>query len=91
MEGELMNEHNPNYIPVEDTRGLYNKFASPARTDGDPEGKHKDCTYFVLDLTHDINARRAMVTYAHSCRQSHPQLARDIDAMLESFARQERR
>lgn len=32
----------------------------------DPEGKHSECVYFVLDLTHDPYAIVALATYAEA-------------------------
>ena len=34
----------------------------------DPEGKHSDCWYFVLDPQHDPIAREALLTYATEAR-----------------------
>ena len=50
-------------------KGLYDKFRV-YRTDGkhDPGDKHEGCEYFVLDLTHDRFAVRALMAYAGSCR-----------------------
>ena len=58
-------------------RGLYNKYYVE-RTDGDPEGKHKNCKYFVLDLNHDDHAIRALRAYAMSCREEYPLLFKDL-------------
>jgi len=43
------------------SRGLYDKF-TVRRTDGQSArgGKHHDCQYFVLDLTHDKHAWPAL-------------------------------
>lgn len=35
----------------------------------DPDGKHADCWYFVLDPTHDPIAREALMTYATEARE----------------------
>lgn len=43
------------------TRGLYGKY-HVERVDLSP--KHPDCSYFVLDLTHDPLARPAVLAYA---------------------------
>lgn len=60
-------------------RGLYNKFIVQ-RTDGSsgPGGKHENCRYFVLDLTHDKHAPAALEAYAYSCRNEYPALAADL-------------
>ncbi len=64
--------------------GLYRKF-EVRRTDGTdaPGGKHEDCTYFVLDATHDRHAKAALIAYAESCAQEYPVLSRDVRAMAE--------
>jgi hypothetical protein len=63
-------------------QGIFKKF-HVARTDGsDLEGgKHADCQYFVIDITHDKYAPAAMQAYALACGLTHPQLAKDIEAM----------
>lgn len=60
-------------------RGLYDKY-SVTRTDGSDTagGKHEDCCYFVLDLTHDPFAYAAVVTYARKCADKYPGLADDL-------------
>lgn len=61
--------------------GLYNKFVVQ-RVDGtdQPGGKHDGCEYYVLDLTHDVHAKAAMLAYADSCEADFPVLASDIRA-----------
>ena len=51
-------------------KGLYNKFSVVMRADGKSAygKKHYGCDYFVLDLTHDRFAVRALMAYAGSCR-----------------------
>lgn len=61
----------------DEQQGCYRKYIV-TRTDGDPTGKHADCEYFVLDLKHDPFARQALVTYAHCCAVSHPELSLDL-------------
>jgi len=65
------------------SRGLYDKFHIE-RMDGssEPGGKHEDCEYFVLDLTHDPHALPALKAYADSCRVDYPLLAADLDNIL---------
>jgi hypothetical protein len=86
-----------------ETEGLYHKF-HVSRTDGsgDPGGKHDGCWYFVLDPTHDLQARVALGIYAELARQNHrepladdlwqrPELAYDpsyIDTRLAELATQ---
>lgn len=43
-------------------QGLLHKY--DARRVSDPEGKHDDCRYFVLDPQHDPIAREALRFYA---------------------------
>ena len=45
----------------------------------DPDGKHTDCRYFVLDPQHDPLARSALLGYAGACmEEGRDQLARDL-------------
>jgi hypothetical protein len=66
-------------------QGLFRKF-DIRRVDGSdqPGGKHCGCKYYVLDLTHDKHAPAAMRAYAASCKETHPQLAADIEAEFGS-------
>ena len=41
----------------------------------DPDGKHKNCRYFVLDPQHDLAAREALLEYA---RRSGGDLATEL-------------
>lgn len=66
-------------------RGLYRKY-DIKRTDGSsepPYGKHANCRYFVLDLDHDKFALPALRAYANHCRHEFPQLAADLDHILD--------
>lgn len=67
------------------TKGLHDKF-HVTRTDGDPTGKHLDCDYFVLDLTHDPHSRAALAAYAESCAYDLPKLAVDLRAVLAGWS-----
>lgn len=60
-------------------RALYRKF-TVRRTDGRSEHgeKHENCSYFVLDLVHDPHALPAILSYANSCQESHPELAKAL-------------
>lgn len=49
--------------------GLYAKYKKIERVE-DPEGKHADCRYFVLDPQHDPIARQALQTYMHGATKS---------------------
>ena len=46
-------------------------------------GKHTDCFFFVMDLTHDKFARPALLSYARACRDEYPLLALDLLKRLE--------
>lgn len=63
----------------ENSRGLYNKF-SVIRTDGRSAvgEKHHGCRYFVLDLSHDKFAYKALAAYANVCFDEYPQLSDDL-------------
>ncbi|CAJ5554847.1 gp03 [Burkholderia pseudomallei] len=65
----------------EHEQGLYRKF-DVRRVDGssEPGGKHHDCEYFVLDMTHDQHARAALRAYADACESTHPELSADLIA-----------
>jgi hypothetical protein len=60
-------------------RGLYRRY-NVYRADGSSEigGKHDSCEYFVLDLTHDKFAERALYEYALACRDEYPFLSNDL-------------
>lgn len=72
-------------LPERDTtktaeqQGLFRKF-DVRRVDGSdqPGGKHRGCRYYVLDVDHDPYAAAALGAYADACRESHPELARDL-------------
>lgn len=66
--------------PSVDHRGLYNKFRVERR---DGKAKHKDCTYFVLDLDHDPHAWPALDAYAEHCKKDRPELAADLRRMTD--------
>lgn len=70
-----------------DARGLYRKFYVE-RSDGSGAlgQKHDGCTYFVLDMDCDPHALPALAAYAKSCRETHPQLARDLLAIVDGNA-----
>lgn len=59
--------------------GLYDKFQVIRRDGSDLKGgPHEKCDYFVLDLTHDVHAKAAIMAYAISCAAQHPMLAADL-------------
>jgi len=59
--------------------GIYRKFVVE-RADGSSgaDGKHRDCTYFVLDWKHDRFAVHAARAYAAACEAEYPALAEDL-------------
>ena len=68
-------------------RGLYEKFRVE-RTDGSdrPGGKHHDCRYFVLDLTHDPHAIPAVLAYANAAeKDGYARLAMDLRATVNKL------
>lgn len=58
-------------------RGFYRKY--DVRRLNDPDGKHAECEYFVLDLTHDKFAGPALRSYAVACAEEFPALAADLE------------
>lgn len=60
----------------DEKRGLYNKY--DVRRTVDPNGKHADCHYYVLDLIHDKFAAPALEAYADACEAEFPALAKDL-------------
>jgi hypothetical protein len=60
-------------------RGLYGKYRVERLVD--PTDKHRDCRYYVLDLTHDAFAGPALRAYADACEATYPALARDLRAL----------
>jgi len=67
--------------------GLYKKYIVE-RTDGstEPGGKHEKCFTFVLDIHHDVHARRALHAYMRSCEEDFPALARDLATVLNEHS-----
>lgn len=66
----------------EPSDGLYRKY-SVIRLN-DPDGKHHDCPFFVLDPAHDPFAWFALALYMTSCRETRPQLASDLQNILDN-------
>jgi len=48
------------------------------KRNNDPVGKHKDCDFFVLNLTTDVRARKAAKKYVELCRDRYPALAHEL-------------
>lgn len=72
--------------------GLYEKY-QVSRTDGQDHagGRHFGCRLFVLDLTHDADARKAVEMYASLCGVRRPQLASDLRALVQEINQREER
>lgn len=66
---------------MDETLGLYRKY--DVRRLNDPDGKHAQCNYFVLDLDHDPHAKAALRAYARSCRRKYPNLADDLMQIVD--------
>lgn len=62
---------------------IYKKY-HVERTDGEsgPNGKHRSCEYFVLDMNCDPYAMPALRAYADACQETYPVLAADIRSRL---------
>jgi len=52
--------------PEEKSQGLIRKYR--VEKVDDPQGKHEDCSYFVLDPKHDLKARSTLIHYAALAR-----------------------
>jgi hypothetical protein len=61
-------------------RGIYMKYRVVRLND--PKKKHKNCSYFVLDLSHDKFAGPALRAYSDACALEFPKLARDLRSIL---------
>lgn len=72
-----LSDFDPNKTRTE--QGMYRKFIV-RRADGSdqPGGKHHGCGYFVLDMTHDVFAKPALLAYADACEATYPELAADL-------------
>jgi len=63
--------------------GLYPKYQ--VQKIHDPENRHIDCEFFVLDLRHDPAARFAARGYATFISKENPELAKDIRNMVKEI------
>lgn len=61
-------------------RGLYTKFHVERLVD--PEGKHDNCFFFVLDVNHDVHSLKALMAYIESCKLDYPLLAKDLKGKI---------
>jgi hypothetical protein len=60
-------------------RGLYRKYHVIRLYDSTSQpDKHRDCEFYVLDMTHDPHAVPALFAYAESCQATNPKLASDL-------------
>ena len=57
-------------------KGLYAKYH--IERINDPNGKHDDCFFFVLDINHDVYALIELKAYASACKKYYPQLSEDL-------------
>lgn len=67
-------------MDADKSKGLFTKY--DVRRRSDPEGKHTNCEFFVLDLVHDRFAAAALSAYAQACSAEYPQLAADLRGKL---------
>lgn len=66
--------------------GLYHKYKISRMDNKDSAGgPHENCSYFVLDLSHDPYAKAAILAYAEACRVELPLLAADLDWAAANF------
>ncbi len=62
------------------SKGIISKYYGLKRFDG------KSVTpYWVLEYTKDIHARRALAAYADSVSKEYPELASDLDKLIEEY------
>lgn len=65
--------------------GIYPRGKYDVRRKSDPEGKHDNCWFFVLDIKHDPHAVTALTAYAESCGENYPQLRWDLLANIKAI------
>ncbi len=63
-------------------KGLYGKYRIE-KVDGSPVDP--GAVYFTLRLDTDKHARAAIRAYVESCREEAPELARDLERVLEEL------
>lgn len=70
---------------IDDTkRGLYQKYRVERLEDHNH--RHDDCPFFVLDIRHDFFARKALRGYIAACRNEYPELAADLEKLLNDVS-----
>ena len=62
--------------------GLTQKFYV-VRLDPASQRRHRTCRSFVLDIDHDPHALPAIEAYAASVEDKEPELARDLEVIVE--------
>lgn len=63
-------------------KGLIDKYNVFRRDGRDRQGdKHRNCRYFVLDVSHDPFAIPAILAYAEACREKKPVLSENLIEM----------
>ena len=74
---------------MSEDRGLYYKYYI-WRTDGRDRGgnKHRNCRYFVLDVSHDPFAIPALRAYAEACKESKPNLSVQLIDMANAHSQE---
>lgn len=65
-----------------DRRGLYGKYRIE-KSDGTPVDSK--AVYFTLRIDTDPHARTAIRAYIESCRGENPELAEDLERVLQEF------
>jgi len=68
----------------DEMEGLYPKYF--VKKHYDPEDKHAECEYFVLDWKHDPFTIPAVLAYADACEQRYPALAADLRAKAKEYS-----
>ena len=67
--------------------GLINKYAVRRRDGKDRQGdKHRNCRYFVLDVSHDPFAVPALRAYAEACKEDKPNLSAQLIDMADAHS-----
>ena len=67
--------------------GLINKYAVRRRDGRDTQGdKHRNCRYFVLDVSHDPFAVPALRAYAEACKEKKPVLSAQLIDMASAHS-----
>lgn len=69
-----------------DARGLYQKYVVERMDETDVSGgKHDNCKLFVLDLTHDREARTVAWIYARRVAKTRPALSQELGWLLHEL------